>query len=128
MNDLLEHPDEGLRDRIRTGFEANENNKANKIEDRPKTSRNKRRHNGKVLLSKNITEIPMYEITRKPKSEVEDEMKKLTLNQTKPIKNIKNVPTVYLCYKCDKTYKSKNGIIKHMSKCIYINVKEKKTQ
>jgi hypothetical protein len=75
-------------------------------------------------------------VVRKPKikSEVADTMKKLTLKQTKgakaPAKDPSKAPSktsankavkpaagVYLCLECDKTYKSKNGIVKHMEKC-----------
>ena len=148
MDDSLEHPDDGLRYRIRKGFEDNANRKSKKIEERPKTPRNSKTK-GKVTISNQpetisvdenqaeITEKPKTvpvkkvvkkAVVRKPKPVVAERVKKAALKKitppakasTKkptPAKKTITVPVVYLCPKCDKTYKSKNGIVKHMGKC-----------
>lgn len=153
MDDTLEHPDDGLRERIRKGFEDSAKRRSKKIEDRPKTPRNSSKEKRAVTISKKVTEISekteptksarktktkttsqkketkmeKKPVVRKPKtnSEVVDEMKKLTLKQTRGAKAPAKTSAkkaakpvgVYLCPKCDKTYKSKNGIVKHMEKC-----------
>jgi hypothetical protein len=144
MDDTLEHPDDGLRDRIRKGFEDSEKHRSKKIEERPKTPRRINKGKRSVTIAKKVTGIsdeisdatqkptsPKMEkkpVVRKPKtkSEVADAMKKLTLTQTKDVKDpskadvkkeVKPDAGVYLCPKCDKTYKSKNGIVKHMERC-----------
>jgi hypothetical protein len=167
MDDTLEHPDDGLRDRIRKGFEDNAKRRSKKIVERPKTPRRSNKGTRDVTIAKKVTEISdenpdekpneisdeISDVTRKPtsqkktkmekkpvvrkpkiKSEVADTMKKLTLKQTKgakaPAKDPSKAPSktsankavkpaagVYLCLECDKTYKSKNGIVKHMEKC-----------
>ena len=132
MDHTLEHPDDGLRERIRKGFEASAKRRSKKIEERPKTPRNSNKGKRNVSISKKLTEIndekktskkktktekvekkPVVRKT-KPKSEVADAMKKLTLKQTKPTKpekapakkQDKKRAGLYLCPKCDKTYKS----------------------
>jgi hypothetical protein len=125
MDTTTEHQDDGLRDRIRKGFEASATRKSKKIEDRPKTPR----RINKVKRSVIITEKPKSQkkikmekkpVVRKPKtkSEVLNAMEKLTLIQTSISSNKAVKPVhVYMCPSCDKTYKSKNGIVKHMEKC-----------
>ena len=159
MDDTLEHPDDGLRDRIRKGFEDTTKRRSKKIEERPKTPRRSNKGKREVTIAKKVIEISDEKpnkisdeisdekpnVTRKPtsqkktkmekkpvvrkpkiKSEVADTMKKLTLKQTKGAKDpsktsakkvVKPAAGVYLCLECDKTYKSKNGIVKHMEKC-----------
>jgi hypothetical protein len=145
MDDSLELPDDGLRDRIRKGFEDNATNKS-KIDSRPKTPRNcnNEKPTEKTIVPKNTTETeddktspqkktkstkPAVKktVVFKSKSDVTDTMEKLTLKQTKTgAKKAsvvekktpdKNADSTYLCYKCDKSYKSKSGVIKHMEKC-----------
>ena len=142
MDETLEHPDDGLRDRIRKGFESSNKLKSKKIEDRPKTPLRSNKGKRAVTISKKVTEIPEEKIesiivnpipskkakmekkpvVRKPVSGISDAMKQLTIKQTKGDKTMakpsaKKPEGVYLCPKCDKTYKSKNGIVKHMEKC-----------
>ena len=133
MDDTLEHPDDGLRDRIRKGFEANTKNRS-KIEDRPKTPRSSNKGKHDVTINKKITEIPdeiqkpttqkktkmeKKSVVQKPniKPEVTDEIKKMA-SKTPSKKVVKPDVGVYICPKCDKTYKSKNGIVTHMKKCM----------
>ena len=140
MDDTLKNPDDNLRDRIRKGFETGTKSKSKKIEERPKTPHhsNKDKNNMTGINPVEIHEVSQEQtpnkkkksVVRKPKikTEVTDSMNKLTLTQTKEPtspssktsteKLTKPATGVYLCPKCDKTYKSKNGIVKHMQKCI----------
>ena len=147
MDDSLEHPDDGLRDRIRKGFESNVNWRSKKIAERPKTPRRINKGNvKKVTISKKDVEIvvddkkegttekkprktPVKHMTksitikaavRKPKSVVPDIMKqkKQSLKSSTKKTTENTITNMYLCPKCDKSYKSKNGILKHMEKCM----------
>jgi len=150
MDESLELPDDGLRDRIRKGFEANATNKSKKIDGRPKTphtsnkknSKNKSAMVKKVVPEKDDTDkqsiqkkVKSVSIVKKPvvlklKEEITDTVSKqikipITKSSTKETMvekkilstNEKQDHKLYVCHKCDKTYKSKNGVIKHIEKC-----------
>lgn len=130
MEYTLEHQDDELRDRIRKGFEINTDPRSKKIDNRPKTPHHSNREKRTVSISKNVTEICDENVEKKPvvrkvktKTEVAGAMQNLTLKQTESTKTLekttdKKQTGLYLCPKCDKTYKSKNGIINHMEKCM----------
>ena len=145
MDSSLEYPDDGLRERIRKGFEDNTTNKSKKIEERPKTPRKSRKNKGCVTIPKKVTVTPdkkeedhkkeKQTFKKKPGTDLKSALKKtvnrkakpVTENVTKKLKHVKPVSeksfakqgtAVYLCPKCDRTYKSKHGIIKHMQKCV----------
>ncbi len=111
MDDSLEHPDDGLRDRIRMGFEASNKRKSKKIDERLKTPR-------ATVKDKNITDGGSDSETDKKNVKKVSSAKSVEKKNVKPpaVKPVQK-DAVYLCPKCDKTYKSKNGIIKHMPLC-----------
>jgi hypothetical protein len=147
MDDSLELPDDGLRDRIRKGFEDNANRKTKTIDNRPKTPRHiteKTKETNttpdsvtmdaekqKSSSQKKTKAAVKKTVVFKPKSDTADKKKrpeKKTSVKALPVAEKKtpekktpekntNVDTVYLCHKCDKSYKSKSGIVKHMEKC-----------
>lgn len=136
MDDTLEYPDDGLRERIHKGFSTSNSNKSKDITDRPKTpSASKVKSTKRVLISKDVTEIEDLKTPKtvdktekksmlKQRSEITDgskqkkPIKKESPKKTSVNKEFKNeVNTVYLCHTCDKSYKSKAGIKKHMEKC-----------
>jgi hypothetical protein len=132
MDDSLEYPDDGLRNRIRVGFEENTPSEFEKTEGRPKTPGGSKRKNvlkrttsvlncekqndvdplDKKKMPKPVAKKP---VVRKPKVEVVGGTAPPTAK--KPVKKTTPSDAVYLCLHCDKTYKSKSGVLKHMEKC-----------
>jgi hypothetical protein len=147
MDDSLEYPEDGLRNRIRAGFEEKKSDEFEKTNGRPKTPGGGKR---KTVLKKTV-DVPHDEkqTDEKPDAEKSTDKKKMTKPvATKPVAKKpvakkpvvrkprvefiegdvppakktpvkKNTPSdaVYLCLHCDKTYKSKSGVVKHMEKC-----------
>lgn len=118
MDDALEHPDDGLRDRIRIGFEESKRS-SKSIDERLKTPRANTKTKQVAEVSESVSDNKKGGAekkcakARKTPEKKQDDIKNVKVASPKTV----NVDAVYLCPLCDKTYKSKNGILKHMSTC-----------
>ena len=103
--------DKELMERVRVGFEERARI-SSRIENRPKTPRKINKNKRTVSIAKNVVVIPDEKKGGSSKKQAVVKQKGRKKSSNKPV-----TTGLYICYVCEKTYKTKRGVLKHMTNC-----------